>query len=504
MFANTENGALALASTTDVRLDLFFKTVRDLVTPPATESSEYNPENECLIPLIDSSWALHPLDTLKILFNWRDAREGKGDRHGFIQSLLYLSENHFDWVEANIGQVQEFGRYLDLIHLWHLGSEKLQSVIMNQIVKQLEQDLVNLGNKDGEVSLLAKWIPSENAKWDRFSGPGSKKFCTELCKALFSVNLVKSSHHKRLRKTYLVPLRQHLSLIETRLCKKDFEGLDYSTVPSIAMTRYRKAFGKNDGEAFQIFLESVKSGEKKINSKVYPHTLVSSYLGQHLVDTVIEEQWKTIKAQVDATGAFEDSISVVDVSGSMSGIPMNVAIALGLLSLNESNGHNVISFSREPILHKLNQDSLLGKVQSISRMEWGMNTDLIKVFNLVLQLCDGPRRIKKIFIFSDMQFDQATTENEQTHFEIARAKFAAAGMELPQIIFWNLRGVTDNFPVTSNQNGVVMLSGYSPALLTALMEGKDVDPLAVMLNVIRAPRYDCIKAPDAVGRGSSS
>jgi hypothetical protein len=123
-------------------------------------------------------------------------------------------------------------------------------------------------------------------------------------------------------------------------------------------------------------------------------------------------------------------------------------------------------------------------------MEWGWNTDFAKVCDLILGMED--KSITKIFIFSDMQFDKAIQNGDATHFQVLKQKFADNGRVMPTIIFWNLRGNTKDFPVRSNEQGVVMLSGYSPSLLTALLDGEEITPLSIMLQTIRAPRYDRI------------
>lgn len=496
----TENGAMALPTTFDARLDLFFKCVRDLVPTPKDEEqpfaidtntgASFTQDSMALIELIEKSWKVDPLDTFKILINWRDCRGGKGDRRGFIMAMKYISTTYPDWFTANIGNYAYFGRYLDLIHLWYLvDSQDHKMVLIQTIADQLKAD------KDADSpTLLAKWLPSENAKWDRFQ-PGHPRFSHALCKVLFGVRYVGGGEMKQLRQDYLAPLRKKIKLVESNLCRGALDDIRYDEVPSCAMKRYRKTFFAKDQHRFQKYLDLVKSGQSKINAKqVYPHELVAHYFNSGGLDQVIEAQWAAIKEQVEKTGAFNRAISVVDVSGSMSGVPMQVAIALGILSANESNGHKVVSFSTTPQLHTVRAgESLQTQVEAMSRMDWGMSTDLEKVFDLLLEM--DP--IDTVYIFSDMQFNQAVADggDTATHYELAREKYALAGRELPRIVFWNLRGAAQSFPVSSNEQGVVMLAGYSPSLLKAIVGGKEINPLTVMLDIIRAERYDRVKAP---------
>jgi hypothetical protein len=280
------------------------------------------------------------------------------------------------------------------------------------------------------------------------------------------------------------------------MCDKEFDQIEYSSVPSVAMNKYKKAFRRNDKERFQEFLTKVANGETKINaSQVYPHDLVRQYLTATKEDPVIEAQWKVIKEKAQQTGAFNDSIVVCDVSGSMEGTPMEVAIALGLLGLFENT---LITFSEEPTLHRVPEGSLYEQVKNVRHMKWGYNTNFERVMDLVLGLCfrDPSKAIKRIYIFSDMQFDAAMGgRNLDTHFVNVQKRFAAADLEMPQIVFWNLRGETKDFPVSFDQKGVVLMAGYSPSLLNSLLDGEDITPLSIVQNIISSPRYDLVKAP---------
>lgn len=168
---------------------------------------------------------------------------------------------------------------------------------------------------------------------------------------------------------------------------------------------------------------------------------------------------------------------------------MEVAIALGLLGLHNDR---VVTFSSNPTLHVVDScTSLQAQVKSMVRMEWGMNTNLEKTMDLVMGL---KLPIKRVYIFSDMQFDVAVGQPGATLFANIKAKYARAELQMPQIVIWNLNGPTKDFPVTSDENGVVLLSGYSPALLSALVEGDDISPMNMLLKVIRGVRYERIVA----------
>ncbi|OMO77287.1 hypothetical protein COLO4_25234 [Corchorus olitorius] len=64
--------------------------------------------------------------------------------------------------------------------------------------------------------------------------------------------------------------------------------------------------------------------------------------------------------------------------------------------------------------------------------------------------------IRRLFVFSDMEFDQASTSRLwETDYQVIVSKFTAEGYgeSIPQIVFWNLRD-SKATPVPGNQNGV--------------------------------------------------
>lgn len=497
----TENGAVSLVSTSDPRVDLFFKTTRDVGVLPSGDDSVVE-ANKHLYAMIDASMSLHPLDTMKILMNWRDCRGGKGDHRGFIVAMTYISKKYPEWFLQNYDIIPEYGSFLDLVKLWHYIDDDME--IAAFLADVLIKDLQKMEDNQ-KVSLVAKWIPSEASKWDK-----PKEVENYLCKTKAKLTLTKvlsmllcgdKSHKGRayLRKTYISPLRKHINLVESKMCAKEFDSIEYEKVPSIAMHKYKKAFFRNNKEGIEQYLADVAQGKAKINaSQVYPHDLVRGYMmNNSKEDPVVEAQWKVIKETAQKSGAFNRSIVVCDVSGSMDGTPMEVAIALGLLGLYENK---LITFSESPTLHHVPEGSLFEQVKNVIDMNWGCNTNFERVMDLVLGLSarnheDANNTIKRIFIFSDMQFDVAVGGNNKTHFNLVRERFANAGVEMPQIVFWNLRGETKDFPVTFDEQGVVLMSGYSPSLLTSLLDGKDITPLLVVQNVINSPRYDLVTAP---------
>ena len=124
-----------------------------------------------------------------------------------------------------------------------------------------------------------------------------------------------------------------------------------------------------------------------------------------------------------------------------------------------------------------------------------MNTNLVKAMDKILKVAkDGgvsqEEMPQMLLILSDMQFDQCARFDDSAMQMIAR-KFEAAGYEMPKIVFWNLNA-HENVPVKYDSRGVALVSGFSPAIMKAVLSG-DTDqftPEAIMMKAIMVPRYD--------------
>jgi hypothetical protein len=105
---------------------------------------------------------------------------------------------------------------------------------------------------------------------------------------------------------------------------------------------------------------------------------------------------------------------------------------------------------------------------------------------------------KNVLIISDMEFDMATYNYRTrsglsaTLFETLAHKYEEAGYKLPKLIFWNVNSRTNTIPITQNENGVVLLSGFSKNLMSMVMSN-ELDPYKALVSELMVPRYDVIE-----------
>jgi hypothetical protein len=200
-------------------------------------------------------------------------------------------------------------------------------------------------------------------------------------------------------------------------------------------------------------------------------------------------------------------VPMVDVSGSMIGTPMSVAIALGILAsemTHVSFRHRVLTFSEVPIWFDLGAEmSFVEKIKCLEDATWGYSTNFYAAAELICNVVREKKldadEIPDLLVISDMQFNEAAT-GEVRHGKFSRhpgaawnlvqdnirEMFGALGLELfgrpldpPQIIFWNVRANTVGFPAASDSKGVMMLSGYSPALMKFVLSGEMTEEMIV-------------------------
>jgi hypothetical protein len=179
---------------------------------------------------------------------------------------------------------------------------------------------------------------------------------------------------------------------------------------------------------------------------------------------------------------------------------MDVCVSLGLLLselCDEPWRHRVITFSSRPQLHLIKGEKLSEKAKFIRDMDWNMNTDLQAVFDQLLRVAVAgklppERMVSKVFVFSDMEFDVASSRPWETDYEAITRKYSEAGYAhaVPQIVFWNLRD-SDSVPVMSQQKGVALVSGFSKNMLKLFLGGEDIpSPRAVMEKAISGGDYE--------------
>ena len=470
----TENGAVTYRSTGRDCLDLF-----------ATIGALRRESEQEITARFLRAYEEDPDLAMKILFYGRDVRGGLGERRVFRILLRWLAVSKPESVVRNLPYIAEYGRWDDVLVLLDTPCRDEALALLKQ---QFDADLAALSSA-GEVSLLGKWLPSVNASNDE-----TVRVAKQIANAF---GLSDRDYRKALTK-----LRAQIRILENNLREKDYT-FDYSKQPSKAMFKYRKAFLRNDSDRYGAFMQRVSSGEAKLNTgALYPYEIIEK--AYHCDDVERLSLDATWRALADYT-QDENALVVADGSGSMywGGKPMPAAVAQSLAIYfaehNRGAFHNhFITFSMNPRLVEIKGRDIVDKARYCETFNECANTNIQKVFELVLNAAVRNRVSQKdlpatLYIISDMEFDLCAADASLTNFERAAKMFQRAGYRLPNVVFWNVSSRNQQQPVTMNEQGVALVSGCSPRIFSMVMEGT-LDPFTYMLSVIDTERYAQIKA----------
>ncbi len=459
----TENGMVARKSTASACVDLFFKI-------GASRGKDITKD-------FVAAYVEDPVIALRIAAWARDARGGAGERDIYRQILKYLEKTSVKDAVRLVSKAPELGRWDDML--------VFEGAFMKQFVFEQVKNALEKNN-----GLAAKWMPRKGelaAEMRNYFG-WTPKF-----------------YRKR-----LVELTK---VVEQDMCAKRWDEINFSHVPSLAAARYKKAFYRNTQEYAKYVAELVKDPKDrtmdvKVNAgAVYPYDVLKGVVGHYVTDynktelDLVVKQWEALENFVGDANV----LPLVDVSGSMS-IPagknakvtcLTVAVSLGLYLADKNKGKfkdTFLTFSGSPELLHL-KGNILQKVQQMVKSNWDMNTNLVKAMDKILKTAKEGNVPQEempevLLILSDMQFDQCARFDDSAMKMIER-KFNEAGYDLPKIVFWNLNAY-DNVPVKYDTRGVALVSGFSPAIMKAVLAGdtEQFTPESIMMKTIMVPRYD--------------
>lgn len=478
----TENGALAHRSTGSKVYDLF-----------AFGAAYRERSIEDCILLFMNAYEEDPDLALKCLFYIRDCRGGQGERRFFRICYKWLAKHEPKAAIRNIPYISDFGRWDDLFVL-------IDTPIADNVVSFIRAQLI-LDMKDATenkaISLLGKWMPSENAH-----NRETKAKATWIRNKLG----MSSKQYRQM----LSKLRTHLNVLEKLMSANRWDEIEFDKIPSKAGLVYRNAFARRDiiKEKYEKF---AKDENTKVNAGIlYPYEIVekvlnhSSYYGfsgDDVERAMLNKYWGN---QVDyLNGQSPSMLCVVDTSGSMHGRPIDVAISLGLYCAERMTGpfaNQYISFASRPQLIKTEGIDFVDKVLRIYRTNLCDNTNLTRVFKLLLDtaLTKGVKEEdipKTIVVISDMEIDYMsddnwTEDNAATEMERIRKEWKRFGLELPKLVYWNVNA-RNNTILDSGPN-VSFVSGCSPVIFEQVLTGKTGFDL--MLEVLLKDRYRIIQA----------
>ena len=460
--ARTANGMKARKSTANAVVDLFYNA-------GASRGKD-------IVPAFAAAMAENRELALRVAAWLRDVRGGAGERELFRSILRYLEKNDVEAAKALLTKVPELGRWDDI---FVFNSDVMKSAAFTMLGDALRA-------KNG---LAAKWTPRQG------------KLAAEI-RQFFGMS----------PKFYRKSLVEMTKVVETNMCAKDWDSINFSHVPSVAASRYKKAFNRNT-PTYAAYVASLVKGDNpdvKVNAgAVFPYDVlkgrISGYMKFDKTELdLVQKQWEALPNFVGDANI----LPLVDVSGSMScaagghgsksGLTcMEVAVSLGLYLADKNEGKfkdTFLTFSDNPELLHL-KGNINQKIDQMVKSNWAMSTNLHKAFAKILDVAvkggvPQEEMPAMVLILSDMQFNACVKHDDSAMQMIAR-KYKEAGYTLPKVVFWNLNAVYGNAPVKFDTSGTALVSGFSPAVVKPLLAGdlETFTPESVMLKTIMDDRY---------------
>ena len=445
-----------------------------------------------------------------------DIRNGKGERALFKSYFSALIEMNKDCAIQILPYIPELGRWDYVFE--GIGTE-IEETIYELVRAYFMMDIKNY-NENKPVSLLAKWLPSIKTH--------NKKnyFAVKLAKKL---NLTEKEYRKILSK-----LRDRLNIVEKHITNKEYEKIEYISVPSKAMVKYKNLFFTKDEVRFKEFIEELKDSKKTKYDNLFMNDFVKMYLDNlgkigvnYFYGKTIKEAYKnsisdlikdlslkeledrqillqrlkdeknlinTMWKKQTKIGFDKNVLVVADTSASMRGTPFETAISLAIyISQNNKSEqwrNKFIIFSSDCIEYSYNKNAefidILDEIPFIVE-----NTNIDKVFKKILtdSLKKNLPQLDEVIIISDMEFDMVQNKNDMSNFKHWKSEFAKYNYELPKIIFWNVARDVESFPVTKLDYGTCLVSGYSKNILKSIIDIDEFNPIDVMLKTLEEKNY---------------
>jgi len=458
----TDNGMKTLSTSHSALVDLF--------------GIAGSMRKEDIVPHFIKAFNENSLLALKLALYTRDCTEGQGNRKNFRDILYWVTSTYpmsngrdmcseeqiknETYVKNMIKKVPLVGRWDDILHV----DESYQDYVFSLIKTGLE-------DKDTQ-GLCAKWMPRQGAVANAI-----RKY----------LGLTPKGYRKK-----IVALSK---TVEQKMCAKQWNEIEYSHVPSKAFKNYTNAFKKHDNVRFDAFLNKAEKGEVKVNAKaIYPYDVIANLRNDIKASEV---QWKNLP------DFLEEGVNILvmaDGSGSMTSCIagnvscLDVANSLAIYTserLKSAFKNLYLTFSMNPKFVKL-EGSLANKVQIARRYNEVANTNVVAGFKLILETAKRNNVPQSdmptvLLIISDGEFD-ADNDFDDSMLQSVQRLYGEAGYKVPQVVSWNVAGKMGRSPVTYNQAGTAMISGFSPTILKYI-GSQDITPEKLMMKVLNKERY---------------
>ena len=488
----------------------------------------------------------------KMIGQTRDIVDGKGE-YTLAYMMIYTWYDFFPQlslfalkclVDLGDKKVHQYGSWKDIKYFCKFckthGLSIDHPLVQESIRITNEQLRKDENNSLSELTLVAKWVPREKSSFGwLYEALATNYYKEYMVTADTNDRITKATLKCKTEYRKLISgLNKKLDTLQVKQCANTWSEIDFKNATSISLGKQKKAFlninKKGDtrypdredrvlcANNFTTHVQKAVKGEIEMKGKrvgmadfTKQARQLKYCIGPNVEKDLLNSQWRDNSSQNDALDNF---VPVVDISCSMTGDPLDVAIALGIRIAEKSKlGKRVMTFSMKPSWINLEPyDDFVSQVNAVESSEVGYNTNFHAVLNLFLdtiienkmESADVENMV--IVLLSDMQIDEAETrdfssctnlvQKRESLYDSIKSKYAEAGMRVhgkpykpPHMLFWNLRN-THGFPCLSNEKNVSMMSGFSPDLLNSFCEHgisslQSCTPWYILENSLNGERY---------------
>jgi hypothetical protein len=463
-------------------------------------------------------------DLVVMAFQTRDIRGGKGERVLFYELIGAVLAERPEWAHVLLALVPEYGCWRDVWEIYTAAAPSVREVIHTIVLDQWKADTSSVNS----ISLLAKWLPREGSRYNSLATTFASVFFPDVSE--------EDGARKRAYRKAVADMNRRIDTTEIKMCGRTWAEISPRKVPGRLMKRNKKAFFNQTKkgavrypdnsdritcrEHFDAYMGDVKTGKETIKGAhtTLPHEHVHEFLYNHTITKeivdVIEAQWAAIRDATAKAGGLDRCVFMCDFSGSMSGVPMEVSLALGILGSEIASPafkDHILGFSEVPTwISFVGKETLREKVSYATENGFaqGLSTNFQAAADKILERLiehKVPAELAPtdLIVLTDMGFDSASktgaymykTSSWQTHFDMIHQAFQKHGYEPPRIVCWNLRAEYTDYHASAHEVGVVQLSGWSPSAFKAITAGgvPVETPYEGMRRILDDVRYDKVR-----------
>jgi hypothetical protein len=474
----------------------------------------------------------------KMIGHTRDIREGRGECqlaymqlwvwYAYDPDLAFFAFTQF--VEGSkYGSWKDIKKFCEYV-LYKAKDEDhpLIKHACDLIVNQLKHDIIQVDKKQ-PISLAAKWAPREKTQYKWLFTKIAIQLYPQFIKTAKTEEskyyaICKSKIHLRKK---LSQMNQYLKTTEHTMCNDTWKNIAFKNVPSKALCKYKLAFQnkKKDGKIrsnkigryicggqFQYYIETTPIKHRKSTLNVGELVKYALHCTTVLDKRIINQLWEVDRKK---NTHLENIIPIIDLSSSMernNKEPLYNALGLGIRISEISWGafkNRLIVFSATPTWVIFNEtQSFVDKVIYVNNILRGLNSNIKSVFKMLIESFIATKfpleSIQNITlgIFSDMQHDEFSKYNPfSLHENIKKIFLKSSIVQLPKILFWNVRKTT-GFPAMTHRKDIFLLSGSNAKMLNILtpyektinkVENKKYsNPYSAILKFLNNKRYNIL------------